>query len=242
MRLHLDLTILIRFIAVIFCFTEFAASQSTVALLFHKNATSVNAQLTSVSPRTDFLTANSSLRRVAISSQFSSSLSPDSAQSPQLIWQPFDLPTIGVQVAGSVIFGGIPLLYVSTAHQSLCEGMKCDQIVILYYLLAGVGQASGVYFGGEWMKGNGSFWWTLAGVGAAYVGSVITAASFNYSSNAIIPIVIIQLAVPIIIYHLSADTRFAPSSIESSLSPNLQHVRSPLLRDQCSISLMTFTF
>lgn len=137
--------------------TEFATSQSTDAVYFHKNATSVNVQLTSDSPRTDFVTVNSSLRRVAISSQFPSWLDLDSAQSPQLIWQPFDLPTIGVQVAGSVLFGRIPLLYVSTAHRSLCGGLNCDQIVILYYLLAGVGQASGVYFGGEWMKGNGSF-------------------------------------------------------------------------------------
>lgn len=73
---------------VIFLFTisvllkEESSSQRLTSHFEHSNSLSVNNQLTPISPRTDFLTVNSSLRRVAISSQFSSSLNPDSAQSP----------------------------------------------------------------------------------------------------------------------------------------------------------------
>jgi hypothetical protein len=91
-----------------------------------------------------------------------------------IVWRPFNIPTIGIQIltgVGGWMVGGIASLPFQAAGGEFTS----------FILLGGVGFASGVYFGGKWMGGNGEFLPTVLypTIGAVGIVGVIAIAAGN---------------------------------------------------------------
>ncbi|MFA6233990.1 MAG: hypothetical protein WC824_07350 [Bacteroidota bacterium] len=127
-------------------------------------------------------------------------------------WQPYDPLTMGMQALfGAVggVSGAIAAYKLSSGESGLGGFMR--GIVTSYFVATLVTAPLGVYLGGEFMGGNGSFVGTIAG-GAA--GSLIGIAALSTVKNGEIGFPIAYAAAivsPIIGYHLLAS----PDSTET---------------------------
>lgn len=120
-------------------------------------------------------------------------------------WQPFDLPTIGVQAAYGAVGGS---LFVAGGYGILKTGTTWDDLgygfMVMYFGTTLIGTPLGVYLGGESAGGNGSLLATFAG-GAAATG-ILVATMTRPTYRAHIPVgVLASLLCPIVAYHLSAS-------------------------------------
>ena len=143
--------------------------------------------------------------------------------SRRILWKPFDPATIGVQTAcglgaaGIVASVFIPLVNnahdLGTAALAVVGGVAITSIVF----------PTGFYFCGKWMRGNGSYIWTV--IGTLGVGGTAVLASLGSGSDAsLFRTAIIGLEVGSILgYHLSASTVYgSDGDASSSMQPELK--------------------
>jgi hypothetical protein len=137
------------------------------------------------------------------------------------VWRPFNLPTLGVQIltgVGGYMVGGIVSLPFQTGRE-----------ITSFLLLSGVGFASGVYFGGKWMGGNGEFVPTVVypAIGAAGIVGIVWIAAGQQSKGELSGIggaIILGAAGAAFIvgtflgYHLSASPTYR--QVEMGFSPS----------------------
>ena len=131
----------------------------------------------------------------------------------QLQWVPFDAATIGVQarvsLGGAAIVGGIAMGIAAGSVQnrginSLAAGLT---ILIVGSVATAVAIPTGVYYGGEWMGGNGSYAWTMiAGASASALTALPLVLRGDIKLGTLVTLFLVSgLTGSILGYHLSAS-------------------------------------
>jgi len=89
------------------------------------------------------------------------SQAPDSSSAANIIWKPFDLPTVAVQTLGGSAFAAGVFALILSGSDASGEG---EGFAILGATVLGIfALPTGMYLTGNWMGGNGGYWSTLGG-------------------------------------------------------------------------------
>jgi hypothetical protein len=98
--------------------------------------------------------------------QFKENLNtPDSIVARNLVWVPFDESTMGAQAGCGLGFAGVGIAIGLAASPTGGDagGVAGGIAIFLGGTIAAMGLPEGIYLGGKWMGGNGSWWATLGG-------------------------------------------------------------------------------
>lgn len=90
---------------------------------------------------------------------------PDTLAARNMLWKPFNAPTIGVQALGGVLLAGVGVAigYLTTPQSGDASGVGGGLAFALGATITCIGLPTGIYIGGNMTGGNGGLWATLGG-------------------------------------------------------------------------------
>lgn len=138
-----------------------------------------------------------------------------------IVWAPFDKPTIWVQAGCGIGLAGagIAIGYAATPKEGDASGVGTGMAEALGLTIAAIGLPLGTYLGGQWMGGNGGWWATLGGCIVGGCVGLVPNIFIKYDNATVTAIVFCVTAVAggIVGYHLSASPVLDANGAGSSL-------------------------
>ncbi len=88
----------------------------------------------------------------------------DSIIAHNMLWKPFDEKTISVQAAcGLGLAGTFITAYAMRPKVGDASGVGGGLAALFVSMFGSIAIPTGEYYGGKWMGGNGSWWYTVGG-------------------------------------------------------------------------------